>query len=77
VAKAFVADLVPQAQRGTAFGLYHGVLGLLLLPASLIAGFLWQDVSPASPFYFGAATAFIAMVGLWLLIPSDRQSARI
>ena len=68
VAKAFVADLVPQEKRGTAFGLYHGVLGLLLLPASLIAGFLWQEVSPASPFYFGAALAFIAMVGLWIVV---------
>ncbi|MEN8614355.1 MFS transporter [Dehalogenimonas sp. THU2] len=68
VAKAFVADLVPQEKRGTAFGLYHGVLGLLLLPASLIAGFLWQEVSPASPFYFGAALAFAAMVGLAVLV---------
>jgi MFS family permease len=73
VAKAFVADLVPQDKRGTAFGLYHGVLGLLLLPASLIAGFLWQEVSPASPFYFGAALAFLAMLGLMALVPSRRK----
>jgi MFS family permease len=68
VAKAFVADLVPQETRGTAFGLYHGVLGLLLLPASLIAGFLWQEVSPASPFFFGAALSLLAMLGLLLLV---------
>jgi MFS family permease len=68
VAKAFVADLVPQEKRGTAFGLYHGVMGLLLLPASLIAGFLWQEVSPASPFFFGAALALAAMVGLRALV---------
>jgi len=64
VARAFVADLVPEEKRGTAYGLYHGVVGLTLLPASLIAGWLWQAYSPAAPFYFGAALAFLAMVGI-------------
>jgi MFS family permease len=65
VARAFVADLVPEERRGTAYGLYHGVVGLTLLPASLIAGWLWQAISPAAPFFLGAGLAFIAMVGLW------------
>jgi len=64
VARAFVVDLVPAEKRGTAFGLYHGVVGLTLLPASLLAGWLWQAFSPAAPFYFGAALAFIAMLGI-------------
>ncbi|GAI32261.1 unnamed protein product, partial [marine sediment metagenome] len=64
VARAFVADLVPEEKRGTAYGLYHGVVGLTLLPASLIAGWLWQAYSPAAPFYFGAGLAFIAMLGI-------------
>jgi MFS family permease len=68
VARAFVADLVPQEKRGTAYGLYHGVVGLALLPASLIAGWLWQAVSPAAPFYLGAGLAFIAMLGIMGLI---------
>jgi len=64
VARAFVADLVPAEKRGTAYGLYHGVVGLTLLPASLIAGWLWEAVSPATPFFFGAALAFLGMVGI-------------
>jgi len=64
VARAFVADLVVEEKRGTAYGLYHGVVGLTLLPASLIAGWLWDAVSPAAPFYFGAALAFLAMLGI-------------
>jgi len=68
VARAFVADLVPEERRGTAYGLYHGVVGLTLLPASLIAGWLWQAYSPAAPFLFGAALAFMAMVGIMALI---------
>jgi len=68
VARAFVADLVPEEKRGTAYGLYHGVVGFTLLPASLLAGWLWDTVGPATPFYFGAGLAFVAMLGLMVLI---------
>jgi MFS family permease len=68
VARAFVADLVTEEKRGTAYGLYHGVVGLTLLPASLLAGWLWQAYSPAAPFYFGAGLAFIAMLGIMALV---------
>ena len=68
VARAFVADLVTEEKRGTAYGLYHGVVGLTLLPASLIAGWLWDTVSPAAPFYLGAGLAFISMLGIMTLI---------
>jgi uncharacterized membrane protein len=39
-----------------------------LLPASLIAGWLWDTVNPASTFYFGAALALVAAVGLLILV---------
>jgi MFS family permease len=68
VARALVCDLVPEDRRGTAFGAYHGVVGITLLPASLIAGWLWQAFSPAAPFYFGAATAVLAVAGLLIFI---------
>jgi MFS family permease len=64
VARAFVGDLVPAEKRGTAYGLYHGVVGLTLLPASLIAGWLWAAYSPAAPFFFGAGLAALAVIGL-------------
>lgn len=63
VAKAYVADIVPQNKKGTAFGLYNLVIGGTLFPASLIAGFLWQTFSPAMAFYFGGTLAIIATIG--------------
>ena len=68
VVRAYVADLVVEEKRGTAYGLYHGVVGLTLLPASLVAGWLWGAISPAAPFFFGAALAFLAMLGIMVLI---------
>jgi MFS family permease len=73
-AKAMVADLVPARLRGTAYGSYHALLGIIDLPASLIAGLLWQGIGPwqgfgpAAPFYFGAATALAAALLLMALL---------
>ncbi len=72
-AKAMVADLVPENLRGTAYGTYNAVLGLLDFPASLIAGVLWQGVGawqgwgPSAPFLFGSGMAFLAalMMVVW------------
>lgn len=60
VAKALVADYVPQEQRGTAYGLFNAAIGLAALPASLIAGILWQTINPAAPFIFGASLSLFA-----------------
>lgn len=60
--RAFAADLTSTGTRGTGMGAYHALTGLALLPASLIAGYLWQAVSPAAPFYFGAATASLSAI---------------
>ena len=74
VSRAFVADLVPVEKRGTAFGWYNGVLSIALLPASLIAGWLWSAISPASTFYFGAALAFIAAIGILVLVKENKPA---
>jgi len=76
VAKALIADLVPESQRGTAYGLYAAAVGLTALPASLIAGVLWQGLGPwngfgaSAPFAFGAAMALLAGVLFWRLVKS-------
>jgi MFS family permease len=66
-AKAMIAELVPDAGRGGAYGLYNAAVGVMALPASLIAGVLWTNVSPAAPFAFGAALAALAFIALRFL----------
>jgi hypothetical protein len=46
----------------------------MLLPASLIAGWLWEALNPSAPFYFGAGLAFLAMVGILALIKEPKRS---
>jgi len=75
-AKALVADLVPARLRGTAYGGYAAAIGLVSLPASLLAGVLWEGVGAwagfgaRAPFLLGAATAGLAALLLVLLVPA-------
>jgi MFS family permease len=74
-AKAMVADLVIPELRGTAYGTYNAILGILDFPASLIAGLLWQGVGgwqgfgPAAPFLFGSGLAFLAAILMFFWRP--------
>ena len=76
-AKAMVADLVSPELRGTAYGTYNAVLGIIDFPASLLAGLLWQGAGawagfgPSAPFFFGSGLAFLA--ALMFLIWNPRK----
>lgn len=78
VAKAFVADLVQKEQRGTAYGWFNAIVGLAVLPASLLAGLLWQGIGSWAgfgaqmPFLFGAALSITAAVLLILWFPPNK-----
>ncbi|MBF0565530.1 MAG: MFS transporter [Nitrospirae bacterium] len=57
VQKAFLATIIPADFKATAFGVYNTAVGLAMLPASLVGGWLWDHVSPSATFYYGSATA--------------------
>jgi MFS family permease len=62
--RALVADIVPSTRRGSAYGWYNLAIGLGALPASLIFGMIWDRVSPAAAFSFGATLALVAAGGM-------------
>ncbi len=66
VAKAYIADIISQEFRGRAYGIYNSAVGLITLPASIIAGFLWDKFNPSAPFFFGAALSIFAAICLFL-----------
>jgi MFS family permease len=60
--------MVGVERRGTAYGLFHTTVGITAFPASLIAGFMWQMISPRAPFFFGAVLAGVAAIALLALV---------
>jgi len=66
---AAIAERCGAGGRAAAMGIFQGAVGLLALAASLAAGWLWSHVSPAAPFYLGAACAAAAAVLLAVLVP--------
>lgn len=76
VQRAYLATLVSEQQMATGFGLYHMVVGLAILPASVLAGFLWDYISPAAPFWFGSGMAALAMLLFIKLSWQDLRTGR-
>jgi len=62
IQKAFISDTIDSNKKGTGLGIYNALLGTTLLPASLIAGLLYDKVNSSIPFYFGAATAAFSAI---------------
>ncbi|HEY3315745.1 MAG TPA: MFS transporter [Bacillota bacterium] len=68
VEKAFVTDIAPGNLRATMIGLHATLVGIALLPASLLAGLMWSAFGPVAPFYFGGVMGLLAAVALAVLI---------
>lgn len=77
VQKAFLSTIIPPDFKATAFGIYNTAVGLAMLPASLIGGILWDRISPAATFYYGAITAAIsAMLFMVYILMGINKASR-
>ena len=65
---ALIADQAPPSLRGTAFGIYNLVTGVVLLAASVLAGLLWDALGAQATFASGAAFAGVSLVGLLIML---------
>jgi MFS family permease len=78
-AKALIPELVPPHLMALAYGGYATAVGLVSLPASLLAGVLWEGIGPwrglgpSAPFVFGAITGGLAVILLLALVPADGE----
>jgi len=72
--KAFVIDLVPKDLRGTALGVYHTAVGLVMLPGGLVAGLLWDAAGAWGTFGYGIVMSVIALV---LMLFLTRRGDRV
>ena len=76
VERAYVAEIAPPELKGTMLGLQSTVVGIALLPASIVAGFLWDAFGAAVPFVFGAGLSLAAALILMLFMKNPQVKAR-
>jgi MFS family permease len=69
VGKTLASDYVPQQLRASGVGWYNTIVGLSGLMASLVAGWLWDQLGHAVVFFFGAAFAVVGGIALLVLVP--------
>jgi len=77
IQKAFVSDNIEKNKQGTGLGIYNAMLGITLLPASLIAGVLYDKVNSSIPFYFGASMALISAILMLLFARSKKVGSEL
>ncbi|MFN3390260.1 MAG: MFS transporter [Meiothermus ruber] len=70
--RAYLAQIIPATEKASAIGLYHTLVGLLLLPASTLFGFLWQHFGSSLAFFTAASLAVAAVILFWL-DPTSRR----
>ena len=68
VEKALVAEISPPHLKDTVIGLHATFTGIGLLPASFIAGILWDTLGVTAPFYFGGIMGVLAAIGLMIVL---------
>lgn len=72
VERAFIAEISPVELKGTMLGMHSTIVGIALLPASIIAGFLWNKFSAVVPFLFGSAMSLLSAFLLLFLMKGGK-----
>jgi MFS family permease len=77
IQKAFISDLVDKNKKGTGMGIYNALIGITLLPASLIAGVMYDKINSSIPFYFGAITALLSAVLMLVFLMLQKRKKTV
>lgn len=76
IQKAFISDMIEKNRKGTGLGIYNALLGITLLPASILAGWLYDKVDYSVPFFFGAGMALTAAVLMLIFLVTNNRKKR-
>ncbi|RKY52838.1 MAG: hypothetical protein DRP92_04810 [Candidatus Neomarinimicrobiota bacterium] len=62
VFRAYIADIVEEENRATAYGLLNTITGVFLLPASVLMGVVWTKFNSQIAFFMGAGFGIIGFL---------------
>ncbi|OGL38061.1 MAG: MFS transporter [Candidatus Schekmanbacteria bacterium GWA2_38_11] len=76
IQKAYLGTIIPDKFRATGYGIFNTFVGLAILPASVIAGLLWDKYGSHATFYYGTITAFLSAFLFILFIITARRKGQ-
>ena len=74
VERALIVDIVPSEHKAGALGLHSAIVGIGLLPASIIAGFMWEWLGPQAPFLLGGSLALVTSIGVFIVLSGKSRT---
>lgn len=66
--RALITEISPPQLKGTMLGMHATIVGIALLPASVLAGFLWNTFGEAAPFWFGGGLGLVAAIAIAVVL---------
>lgn len=76
IQKAYLGTIIPDKSRATGYGIFNTFVGLAILPASVIGGWLWDKYGSHATFYYGSITAFLSAFLFILFIITARRKGQ-
>jgi MFS family permease len=71
--RALIVKIAPELQKASALGLHSAIVGMGLLPSSVIAGILWNNIGQSAPFIFGAIIAFFTSISMYVVLSIEKR----
>jgi MFS family permease len=71
VQTSFVSDLVEPERRASIIGAFQMAVGLSALPAGILIGFLWDNISHIAAFQYSIILSFVALILLLFVRPTQ------
>lgn len=75
VERAFISEIAPTNLKGTMLGLHSTVVGIALLPVSMLAGIIWNNIGSYATFTFGALLSLAATIILGLFFHTSHPTS--
>ncbi len=66
--RALISEIAPPNLKGTLLGMHATLVGIALLPASILAGLLWNTLGSAAPFWFGGSLGLLASIAIGIVL---------
>jgi MFS family permease len=73
--RSLVGDAAPHGLRGTAFGVYHFIVGVFALPGAFLLGLIWQEIGSSAAFYTAAGITVVAAAAMIVTLYAGRGAA--